>query len=953
MTKNVDNRQIRVFISSTFQDMKLERDYLLNKVFPKLQFEAKKRDVTVTPIDLRWGITEEESKSGKVIEICLQEIDNSRPFFIGLVGSRYGWCPPLKELEKNENLKERWGKWLEEDLKNGLSVTEIEMQFGALRSKIDTYAFFYIKEDIVTNKEDVDKVKKFKEKILRNGRFPVIQYDTIENMGMHIEYSILQLINELFPEEELTDLQKERIPHLSLIRNLTEVYIPNIDYFNKLDELLLNSDQTGVVITGESGIGKSALVASWILKHEEDEDQNIIYHFIQAGNILGNHNAIVDRLTNEIKYWYCLAENDNQKARESDDYFEECLNKIAGKHPLIIVIDGINQISNTDDAKSLNWLPYPPRNVKYLLSTKRDDITMDILEQRGFAVLNMDVLNTKQQTKLVQDYLGRYGKKLTPKQVNKITGYKICTNAFVLKTLLEELVNNGVHEQLDNQIDFLMQSATPVDFCENILKNHEILFGEHFVQQILGLIAFSKDGLSENEIIKMAHINNQFCWSQFYCFFRKHLLIRGGRIVFSHQYIYDAITIRYKKVERTIRNIIVSYLNNNLQSYQSISELTFQLYKLKDSDCLYSILMSPNIFLYLIENDKYDLIQYCKYLESIDYEKYSFYALYVNFCEEELDTEEINIRINSNFKIAFFLRDALEDFNTAIGFFTTLLEDIRYFNDYGDTLAQVFLHLGICFLEISHLEEAEESLMLCIQTNNNGDHSVNEIISADSYRYLGHIRCQLGDFEKAIEYVKKSITIYDKLYTENNEHSAMGYNDIGSFLNYQGDFEEAFIYLFKALQIKEYLFDALNPALIAVCNNIGYSLVCMNKNTEALNYLKRAQKISEINYSHDSLTLANIFSNMGGAYEGLGYYDRALYYFTNCLKIEKKMLPEDHLNIAASNYNIGKLLFLSKKNDMALVFLNTSLEIYRNKINIEDARVVTVKKLICEIENAI
>ena len=65
------------------------------------------------------------------------------------------------------------------------------------------------------------------------------------------------------------------------------------------------------------------------------------------------------------------------------------------------------------------------------------------------------------------------------------------------------------------------------------------------------------------------------------------------------------------------------------------------------------------------------------------------------------------------------------------------------------------------------------------------------------------------------------------------------------------------------------------------------------------------------------------------------------------------MLPEDHLNIAASNYNIGKLLFLSKKNDMALVFLNTSLEIYRNKINIEDARVVTVKKLICEIENAI
>ena len=105
MEHDTKDRQIRIFISSTFKDMNEERDYLIKKVFPRLQAEAAKRDVIVVPVDLRWGVTEEESKTGKVIQICLQEIENSHPFFIGLIGGRYGWCPTMEEVEKNDYLK--------------------------------------------------------------------------------------------------------------------------------------------------------------------------------------------------------------------------------------------------------------------------------------------------------------------------------------------------------------------------------------------------------------------------------------------------------------------------------------------------------------------------------------------------------------------------------------------------------------------------------------------------------------------------------------------------------------------------------------------------------------------------------------------------------------------------------------------------------------------------------
>lgn len=57
------NANIRIFISSTFQDMHAERDFLIKKIFPEIINEAAKRFVSVVPLDLRWGITEDEAKS--------------------------------------------------------------------------------------------------------------------------------------------------------------------------------------------------------------------------------------------------------------------------------------------------------------------------------------------------------------------------------------------------------------------------------------------------------------------------------------------------------------------------------------------------------------------------------------------------------------------------------------------------------------------------------------------------------------------------------------------------------------------------------------------------------------------------------------------------------------------------------------------------------------------------
>lgn len=48
-------REIRLFISSTFRDMQEEREHITKVVSPELVVLCRKRGVTLTLIDLRWG----------------------------------------------------------------------------------------------------------------------------------------------------------------------------------------------------------------------------------------------------------------------------------------------------------------------------------------------------------------------------------------------------------------------------------------------------------------------------------------------------------------------------------------------------------------------------------------------------------------------------------------------------------------------------------------------------------------------------------------------------------------------------------------------------------------------------------------------------------------------------------------------------------------------------------
>ena len=212
---SISQRVIKVFISSTFQDMQEERDYLMTHTFPQLQEIAAKRNVKFVPIDLRWGITEEESKSGKVLELCLQEIDNAVPFFIGIIGKRYGWCPPVEEFERSEFLKEKY-PWIEQDFKQHLSVTEIEFQYGVLRRKERINALFFSTKTNTYLLSAVDsddgRIDRLKKSIVDDGRYPLINAVSADQVGNRVLDIYTKFLDEYFPAEETIQAQDVQIP---------------------------------------------------------------------------------------------------------------------------------------------------------------------------------------------------------------------------------------------------------------------------------------------------------------------------------------------------------------------------------------------------------------------------------------------------------------------------------------------------------------------------------------------------------------------------------------------------------------------------------------------------------------------------------------------------------------------------------------------------------------------
>eukprot|EP01089_Gocevia_fonbrunei_P021021 TRINITY_DN7989_c0_g1_i1.p1 TRINITY_DN7989_c0_g1~~TRINITY_DN7989_c0_g1_i1.p1 ORF type:complete len:1161 (+),score=299.65 TRINITY_DN7989_c0_g1_i1:106-3588(+) len=434
-------RVVRVFVSSTFRDMHGERDYLTKYVFPELRKRCKAKRIAFYDVDLRWGVTEKEAEDGGALEVCLNEVDRCRPFFLGIFGDRYGWIPD--QYVVGEDPKWRWVR----EYPQGRSVTELEMHYGALINPDDSRAFFYernnsflhdIREDrektvfLSEGQDAVDKMTDLKSRI--NQFYNIKKYNCkyggvnvsdgktgtsdLHLFGKLVLDDLWNGICQLYPDSSdfKNDLEIERSFHVNFMDSHHRKFVGRKDCLKNLLKYVNDHEDTRspFIVTGDPGAGKSAVMSQFVKEFSVSHpDAFVIAHFIGAAPGSSDIRHTLLRIAKELTQKFDLPNSVPEDYKELRQAFPHILENASFCGKILLIIDGLNQLNISDRAHSLDWLPSNSR-VKIIVSTYLSSKTYDVLKHRKPTLPELSVgpLDETNGKILVRNLLAEYRKKL-------------------------------------------------------------------------------------------------------------------------------------------------------------------------------------------------------------------------------------------------------------------------------------------------------------------------------------------------------------------------------------------------------------------------------------------------------------------------------------------------------------------------------------------------------------
>ena len=824
------NTDIRVFVSSTFRDMHIERNELVKKIFPSFREKCQSHGYNFMEIDLRWGITEEEANQGQVIPICLEEINRCRPFFICILGDRYGWCVD----EFSTELLEQY-PWLE-PLK-GRSVTEIEITYAALAGLgKESEALFYFREpqfydnlpegfedrSIFFEKSAVgqENLKRLKKEIKASG-FPFRNYSHAEELGN----MILEDLSTVFRKKILAhqELKTSLDSHEIFALEKSQVFRGRTAYFDQLNRFL-NSNYTILVLTGEEGIGKTSLLSAWwlsrtskMLQFIEQNTQVKRPSFLSklfGENKLNSSSTILYFVgaTHESSSWQKLVcsiiEKGNQELQidfpipqtpqSARIALHGWFSKINGLNKKItIIIDGVDNLKEEDQALDLTWLPSINNSNIKLIFTSSAGLVLEKIKLRQPQIIKLKPLHEQDKKAIINDHLEKFGKSLNTTQINTVLHNPQAGNPLFLKSLLEELRIFGHFEQLDDYIHHYANSENTEDLFQKILKRIEQDFEvQHhgLVGNILSYIWSSRNGLSEKELLDLEGEDDlplpTIYWSPIYLALKSVLISRNGFLDFGHQTFSNTVEQYYlhslEKKKSAIKKI-QNYFSQQDDTVRKIHELPWALSRLGSWNQLAQLLSEPSFFKAAWKNHRYEIQAYWSILfQETHIELSHAYASILMNPEQHLDI---------------------------IWELIALFDDLGYLYDIENLLP---------FLEQKSIEKNDE---LKLQA---------------SYGFGGKIAFQKGDFSRAFDFFQQQEHVAKRANLTNAYACSLG--NQASILRANQQLEDAL----DLYQEEEKIYDTTND-LVGLGNclaNQGAVLLDLKSLDEALALFIRQEELS-------------------------------------------------------------------------------------------------------------
>lgn len=943
------SNELRVFISSTFRDLQGEREHLVKKIFPEIRALCRERGVTFTDIDLRWGITEEEAKREGIIRICLDEIDRCRPYFIGILGERYGWTPPLAETERVADTFPA----LADAMMQGTSITEMEIVHGVLANPaMADHAFFYFRdrtatpsEFIDTDQEAIARLKELKNRIRGSG-FPVREsFSTPVELGEWLQSDLWRVLDNEHPASEAPSaLEIERRSHMAFAASRHRGYIPNPVYLTEFNEWVV-SHRKPLVIGGVSGLGKSSLIAYLVEQYRRRHPTAlIIEHYIGASQTSGSSRGVMLHVIEEIRERFAIDEPIPEKAEEIERSFPNWLFRlehlaVQQSIEVLVVIDALNQLDEA--GQRLAWLPRTiPVGVGLLISTT-PGVSQEQLSTREWSRMEVTPIEDEGvRQSIIARYLGEFHKGVSVEQLKRLTSDAKAASPLYLRVVAEELRLHGEHETLDEEITRHTSASNLDEVFQRVLQRLERDYGETLVREVLSSIRASRSGLGEVELLELLGLT-RLELSRLLLALDYHLLLKDGLLGFFHNYLQRAVEKRYlteaenrRRVHHRLSDhfhgvVVTSVAAKQGISLRAASELAYQLYSSEAwealSECLTTIPVFSLLYTGLMQ---YDVMAYWATLRDMldmemayrtglaqwtseDAEERSRVTGRVADLLEQAGRWEGSLALHRERRDSAIARgdrdeeaasrqslgwmlhlrgkrgEAFDELSRARDLFTELGDDSGVARALGN-IGVVYFHRG----EYDQAMECQELALSIYEEMGDRNRALNPIVN------MGVVYVDRGNYDLALECYQRALGIGEELGNRRIIAAAIG--NMGALYGTREEYDRAMECYQRALSINQELGDRRGVA--AAITNKGRVYIHHGEYDQALECYQRALNINE--ELGDRIGLANSFGDMGSVYFDRDEYDRALKCYQQQLSISEELGDRSAAAFAAANMGL-------------------------------------------------
>lgn len=636
-----------VFISSTFRDMQAERDYLHQVVFPILEERLAKRYHHLEPIDLRWGVDtlsldEQIQKETLVLKVCLNEIERSIPFIIVLIGDRYGWVPPNKQMRK---VLEEAGHKTD---KKARSVTAMEIEYGLLSSEVSrAHSFFYFRKPLPYEDMPKDLAKEFndtyngtqkgnrnyrklqelKRKIIHSMPPDHVNfYDAgwdgekvvgLERWGAKVVEDLWKVLDketkDFYNEIGDTWQEEERAILNEFFDSLSSNFIGREALMNDMRNFLLNKSFKNLFfLQGHQGIGKSSILAKLAGEMEQRQESFILSHAAGISPKSLSLNFMLKRWIYEMAAFFQVEDPTAylQSYSEIRETFQSLLELAKSKGSIYIFIDNIDQLDEKDLAISLKWIPDTLLKEICLVAThehadlyRRENVQEIYIGPFEVPELMIETILRKYRKKLHHDIIDAVMAK-----ENAIGKMRPASQPLWLKLVIDELLFldaddfkrleefEGTEEQKLHQL--LLQTVNEISpdiagVYDRLLKRTEEVFGIEWTKYVASMLAVSKNGLREKDLKGLVELHSKFEWTDlqfagFRRYLRSHIKQVGllSQWDFVHEQAREAIYKRYIHTSRdmdSLKKLLAEYVwNLKEMDPWRMAELSYFLIEVND-----------------------------------------------------------------------------------------------------------------------------------------------------------------------------------------------------------------------------------------------------------------------------------------------------------------------------------------------------------------------------------